>query len=75
MASISSMFLLILPRIVKSVKIPFVSNIEMVLSNVTIYEMEAPKSYIRPGDAGFTIIASEITCNLSMSWHYTTVLP
>ncbi|KAK4777356.1 hypothetical protein SAY87_017543 [Trapa incisa] len=68
--AISSMIPLILPRIEKSVKIPFVGNIEMVLSNVTIYEIGAPTSYIRPGDTGVTIIASETTCNLSMNWYY-----
>ncbi|PKI32552.1 hypothetical protein CRG98_047050 [Punica granatum] len=42
----------------------------MVLSNVTIYEIGVPTSYVRPGDAGVTIIASETTCNLSMNWYY-----
>lgn len=42
----------------------------MVVSNITIYGIDVGPSYIKLGDDGIAIIASETTCNLSMNWYY-----
>ncbi|XP_057955735.1 putative BPI/LBP family protein At1g04970 [Malania oleifera] len=68
--AVSSLTPLHLPQIQKTVKIPLVGNVHMVLSKITIYQIDVSSSYIEPGDAGLSIIASGTTCNLSMSWSY-----
>lgn len=42
----------------------------MLLSNITIYQLQVLDSYVKPGDTGLAIIASGTTCNLSMDWSY-----
>ncbi|RDY10390.1 putative BPI/LBP family protein, partial [Mucuna pruriens] len=68
--AISSMISLRLPNIEKTAKIPVVGNVYMVLSNITIYHIDVPSSHVKPGEAGISIIASGVTCNLSMNWYY-----
>lgn len=68
--AISSIIPLQLPKIEKSVKIPFVGNVHIVLSNTTIYKIDVSESYVKPGDTGIAIIVSGATCNLSMNWYY-----
>lgn len=68
--AISSIIPLQLPNIEKSLKIPFVGTVYMVLSNSTIYEIDVSESFVKPGDTGIVIIASGATCNLSMNWYY-----
>ncbi|KAB1208762.1 hypothetical protein CJ030_MR6G024798 [Morella rubra] len=68
--AISSIIPLQLPNIEKSLKIPFVGTVYMVLSNSTIYEIDVSESFVKPGDTGIVIIASGATCNLSMKWYY-----
>ncbi|KAA8524775.1 hypothetical protein F0562_011198 [Nyssa sinensis] len=68
--AISSLTPLKVPRIEKTVKIPFVGNVHFVLSNITIYQVDVPSSYVKPGDTGIAIVTSGTTCNLSMNWHY-----
>lgn len=67
---IASIIPLKLPKIEKTVKIPFVGNVRMVLCNITIYRIDVPSSYVKPGDSGVVIVASGTTCNLSMNWYY-----
>lgn len=59
-----------LPTIEESAKFPFLGNVHMVLSNITIYEINVLSSYVKPGYSGIAIVASGTTCNLSMNWHY-----
>ncbi|KAM7270818.1 hypothetical protein ACFE04_030032 [Oxalis oulophora] len=59
-----------LPIIQKSIKVPFLGSADVVLSNVTIYEIGVNSSYVKVGDSGIAIIASKTTCNLSLSWKY-----
>ncbi|XVF31824.1 hypothetical protein REPUB_Repub17cG0026900 [Reevesia pubescens] len=54
----------------KSVRIPFLGNVNMVISNVTIYKIDVLSSYVKPGNSGIAIVASGTTCNLTMNWHY-----
>lgn len=42
----------------------------MVLSNVSIYGVDVPSSHIVVGDVGFSIVASGISCNVSLNWSY-----
>ncbi|XP_077211135.1 lipid-binding serum glycoprotein family protein isoform X2 [Tasmannia lanceolata] len=68
--ALSSLTPLHLPKIQKSVKIPFVGGVHVVLSNITIYQIEVSSSSIQPGDSGVAIVASGATANLSMAWNY-----
>lgn len=68
--AVSSIISLKLPRIEKTVEIPFLGNVHMVLWNITINEVGVGSSYIKPGDTGIAMIASGMTCNMSMNWHY-----
>ncbi|XP_021832572.1 putative BPI/LBP family protein At1g04970 [Prunus avium] len=68
--AVSSIIPLQLPQISKSTRIPFLGNVNMVLSNITIYGIDVGTSYFKLGDDGIDIIASGTTCNLSMSWYY-----
>ncbi|XP_010542995.1 PREDICTED: putative BPI/LBP family protein At1g04970 [Tarenaya hassleriana] len=67
---IASMIPLQIPRIEKSIKIPFLGGIDVVVSNITIYELDVASSYVKPGETGVVIVASGTTCNLSMQWRY-----
>ena len=68
--AISSVIPINLPESEKTVKIPFVGNVLMRLSNTTIYRVDVPSSDIKPGESGVSIIASGTTCDLSMDWLY-----
>lgn len=68
--AIAAIIPLQIPRIEKSVKIPFLGGIDVVVSNLTIYELNVASSYVKPGETGVVIVASGTTCNLSMNWHY-----
>ncbi|WCJ37437.1 lipid-binding serum glycoprotein family protein [Euphorbia peplus] len=68
--AISSITPLRLPTIEKVAKIPFLGNVDFVLSNFTIYDIDVLSSFVKPGDSGITILASGTTCNLSTSWEY-----
>lgn len=68
--AVSSLTSLHLPQIQKTLKIPFLGNIQMVLSNVSIYGVDVPSSHIVVGDVGFSIVASGISCNVSLNWSY-----
>lgn len=68
--AISSLTPLQLPKIEKTVKIPVVGKVHIVLSNITIYEVNVPLSHVKIGETGVVIVASGTSCNLSMNWHY-----
>ncbi|XP_021274461.1 putative BPI/LBP family protein At1g04970 isoform X1 [Herrania umbratica] len=69
--AISSIIPLQLPATIeKSARIPFLGNVHMVISNVTIYKIDVLSSYVKPGNTGIAIVASGTTCNLTMNWHY-----
>ncbi|AAF40464.1 ESTs gb/T76367 and gb/AA404955 come from this gene [Arabidopsis thaliana] len=68
--AIASIIPLQIPRIEKSMKIPFLGGIDVVVSNLTIYELDVASSYVKLGETGVVIVASGTTCNLSMNWHY-----
>ncbi|XP_047310444.1 putative BPI/LBP family protein At1g04970 [Impatiens glandulifera] len=68
--AISSITPLRIPQIEKVIKIPFLGSVYVALSNITIYQIDVPTSYIKPGDNGIAIVTSGSTCNLTMDWHY-----
>ncbi|PIA36931.1 hypothetical protein AQUCO_03200113v1 [Aquilegia coerulea] len=68
--AISSLTPLELPKIHKSLKIPFIGNVKVVLSNITINQIQVSSSYVKPGDSGIAIVASGANANLTMNWYY-----
>ncbi|XP_022758974.1 putative BPI/LBP family protein At1g04970 [Durio zibethinus] len=69
--AITSIIPLQLPATIeKSARIPFLGNVHMLISNVTIYKIDVLLSYVKPGNTGIVIVASGTTCNLTMNWHY-----
>ncbi|XP_031286539.1 putative BPI/LBP family protein At1g04970 isoform X1 [Pistacia vera] len=68
--AISSIIPLKLKDIEKSKKIPVVGKVQMVLSNITIYNVNIDTSYAKIGDTGVVLVASGATANLSMNWKY-----
>ncbi|CAB4308480.1 unnamed protein product [Prunus armeniaca] len=67
---VSSIIPLQLPQIEKSVKIPLVGQVHVVLSNITIYNVDIASSYVETSDSGIALIASGAKANLSMDWCY-----
>ncbi|KAM1111927.1 hypothetical protein ACFX2I_044864 [Malus domestica] len=59
-----------LPKISKSKRIPFLGNVNMVLSDVTIYEIDVGPSHFELGDDRIAVIDSGVTCNPNMNRHY-----
>ncbi|CAL0317606.1 unnamed protein product [Lupinus luteus] len=68
--AISSIVSLRLHNIEKSTNIPLVGNVYMMLSNITINQIDVPLSFVKPGETGISIIASGVSCNLTMNWYY-----
>ncbi|CAN0920714.1 Putative BPI/LBP family protein At1g04970 [Linum grandiflorum] len=68
--AIASTIPLKLPRLEKSAKVPFLGTVRMVLTDIIIYEVDVLSSYVKPGDTGVAVVASGMTCNLSMNWYY-----
>lgn len=68
--AVSSIIPLQLPQIEKSVKIPLLGQVDVALSNITIYSVDIASSYVETGDSGIALVASGATANLSMDWQY-----
>ena len=68
--AISSIVPLQLTQIEKQVKVPIIGTVHVVLSNITIYSVEVPSSYVETGETGIVLIASGATAKLSMNWKY-----
>lgn len=68
--AVSSIVPLQLPDIEKSVKIPVVGKVHILLSNITIYHVDVASSYVHTGETGIVLVASGATANLSMAWQY-----
>ncbi|KAL2247662.1 putative BPI/LBP family protein At1g04970 [Sesamum indicum] len=66
----SSLVPLELPKIEKSVKIPVVGSVQMVLSNIVIERIHVTSSTVKTGDSGIVIDVSGATANLTMKWKY-----
>ncbi|XP_062077578.1 putative BPI/LBP family protein At1g04970 [Humulus lupulus] len=68
--AINSIIPLHLPLIEKYVQVPLIGKVHVVLSNITIYSVDVPSSYVETGEMGIAIIASGATAKLSMNWKY-----
>ncbi|KAJ9560859.1 hypothetical protein OSB04_006019 [Centaurea solstitialis] len=68
--AISMLTPLWLNQIEKTVKIPLIGKVHIVLSDISVNRVKIGSSYIRPGVSGVSIDGSEVTCELSMKWHY-----
>ncbi|KAI4306159.1 hypothetical protein L6164_029460 [Bauhinia variegata] len=68
--AISSVLSLQVPQIKKSVDIPLIGNAYMVLSDISIDGVQIISSYLKTGESGVVLIASDATANLTMNWRY-----
>ncbi|CAI9784121.1 unnamed protein product [Fraxinus pennsylvanica] len=66
----SSFVPLELSNIEKSVKIPVVGKVKIVLSNITIERIHVTNSTAKTGDTGIVIAVNGASANLSMNWKY-----
>ncbi|XP_074307770.1 putative BPI/LBP family protein At1g04970 [Silene latifolia] len=69
--AITSLTPLYIPHIQQSKKIPFIGNVFIELSNVTLQHIQVSNSSIKPSDsAGVAILVSGATANLTLDWYY-----
>ncbi|KAJ8426672.1 hypothetical protein Cgig2_030091 [Carnegiea gigantea] len=68
--ALSSLIPLRIPQIQQSHNIPLLGNVVVLLSNITINQINVSESYITPGDSGINIVVSGATANLSLDWSY-----
>ncbi|GFQ00784.1 putative bpi/lbp family protein at1g04970 [Phtheirospermum japonicum] len=66
----SSLVPLEVPTIAKTVKIPVLGKVQMVLSDIVIESIHATSSTVKTGDTGIIIDVSGATAKLSMNWKY-----
>ncbi|KAG7957739.1 hypothetical protein I3843_11G190300 [Carya illinoinensis] len=59
-----------LPDIEKTVKIRLIGKVHILLSNITINQVDIASSYVSTGESGIVLVASGATANLSMRWQY-----
>lgn len=67
---IASIVQLQLPEIENSVQVPLVGNAKVVLSNITIKDIQINSSTVKTGETGIVLVGSGATANLTMSWRY-----
>ncbi|MED6124550.1 hypothetical protein PIB30_059952 [Stylosanthes scabra] len=65
-----------LPEIEKSVQVPFIGNAKVVLSEITIKDIQVNSSSVVSGESGIFLLVSGATADLTMNWrlHLVTVL-
>lgn len=68
--AIDSIIPLQLPRIAKTVRLPVLGEVDVVLSDLSIDSVGIGSSYVKTGETGIVLIASGSTANLSMNWDY-----
>lgn len=68
--AITSILLSQLPDIEKSVKVPLVGKAQVVLSEITIQDIQIDTSSVNTGDTGIVLVVSGATADLSMKWRY-----
>jgi hypothetical protein len=69
--TIESIVLSQLPQIEKSVQVPLVGKAHVILSEITIKDIQVSSSYVEIGDSGINVVVSGATANLSLNWRYT----
>ncbi|KAK7387123.1 hypothetical protein VNO78_27648 [Psophocarpus tetragonolobus] len=68
---IASTVMLQLPEIENSAQVPLVGKAKVVLSNITINNIQVNSSSVKTGESGIVLVISGATANLSMTWRYT----
>ncbi|KAI3769604.1 hypothetical protein L6452_00713 [Arctium lappa] len=68
--AISTLTPLWLTKIEETIKIPIIGKVHIALSDITVNRVNIGSSYIKPSVTGVSIDGSEVTCELSMKWHY-----
>ncbi|KAK4804113.1 hypothetical protein SAY86_003930 [Trapa natans] len=68
--ALNSMLPLQLPHIRKSVRVPVVGEVDVLLSNIMIASVGIQSSYVKTGEEGIALIVSGATANLSLNWEY-----
>ncbi|KAJ1441313.1 Lipid-binding serum glycoprotein, C-terminal [Sesbania bispinosa] len=67
---VASIVLLQLPEIEKSVQVPLIGKAKVVLSEITIKDIQINSSSVKTGESGIVLVVSGATANLSMRWRY-----
>ncbi|XP_027329590.1 putative BPI/LBP family protein At1g04970 [Abrus precatorius] len=60
-----------LPPIEKSVQVPLIGKAKVVLSEITINDIQVNSSSVKTGETGIALVVSGATVNLSLKWRYT----
>ncbi|XP_057441094.1 putative BPI/LBP family protein At1g04970 isoform X1 [Lotus japonicus] len=60
-----------LPEIEKTVKVPLVGKANVILSDITINDIQVSSSSVNTGDTGIVLVISGATANLTLKWRYT----
>ncbi|GAU25076.1 hypothetical protein TSUD_257700 [Trifolium subterraneum] len=69
--TIESIVLSQLPQIEKSVQVPLVGKANVILSEITIKDIQVSSSYVETGETGIVVVVSGATADLSLNWRYT----
>ncbi|KAL2316701.1 hypothetical protein Fmac_030577 [Flemingia macrophylla] len=59
-----------LPEIEKTVQVPLVGKAKVVLSDITINDIQVNSSAVKTGDTGIVVAVSGATADLSLKWRY-----
>ncbi|MFS7999343.1 putative lipid binding protein BPI/LBP [Helianthus anomalus] len=57
-------------QIDRVVRIPVIGKVHVVVSDVTLYRLNVGLSQVIPSVLGVYIAGSDVSCDLSMKWHY-----
>lgn len=68
---IESIVLLKLPEIENSAQVSLVGKAKVVLSDITIKDVQVNSSSVVIGESGIVVVVSGATADLSMKWKYT----
>lgn len=66
----SSLVPLEIPEIKKTVKVPVIGKVQMVVSKITIERIHVTSSTVQAGDSGIVIDVAGATAHMSMNWKY-----
>ncbi|TKY57351.1 putative BPI/LBP family protein [Spatholobus suberectus] len=69
--AVASLVLSQLPQIENSVQVPLVGKAKVVLSDITINDIQVNSSYVKTGDTGIVLVVSCATADLTLKWRYT----
>ncbi|KAK7371969.1 hypothetical protein VNO80_05336 [Phaseolus coccineus] len=68
--AVASIVLSQLPQIEKTVQVPLVGKAKVVLSEISINDIQVNSSSVNTGETGIALVVSGATANLSLNWRY-----